>query len=162
MRRRRRAGGATGTAGATSGASANWVGQTVALQDARSSISVPRPANQATGDFLLVSVTAEGLGGGNICAPDDAASPGRCRSRQRRGSGATSITQATFSSTRATTDPGPYAFTFRTGGCPSGGNPISGVSATAVDLRYTGIDPVNPVDQIGEGPATGRRSPPHR
>ena len=41
------------------------------LRDARTSISIDRPATRVDGDFLLVTVTAEGLGGGNVCAPND-------------------------------------------------------------------------------------------
>ena len=51
-------------------APANWVAQTVALRDGRTSISIDRPATRVDGDFLLVSVTAQGLDTGTICAPD--------------------------------------------------------------------------------------------
>ena len=55
--------GSTGTATATSGASDDWVGDTIAVRDSRSSITIARPANRADGDFLLVAVTAQDLGG---------------------------------------------------------------------------------------------------
>ena len=55
---------------ATTGASAMWVAQAFALRDTRTSLTIARPANKADNDFLLVSVTASGLGYGKICAPD--------------------------------------------------------------------------------------------
>ena len=152
------AGGTTGTSAATAG-NDNWVAQTVALRDARSSINVARPANTATGDFLLVSVTAKGLGTtGNICAPNDG-TPGRSCARRLRDSRATSVTEATFWSVRGNANAENYAFTFRSGAL-SGvtGALVAGIPASAVAIRYSGVDPTNPID-VSDG-ATGSSAAP--
>ena len=153
------ASGATGTAGATTDASARWIGQTVALRDIRSSISIARPSNSPTaGDFLLVSVTAENLGTGNICAPDD----GTWALVRQDTQG--SVTEATFQTFRQNGSAETYQFAFRTGACPSSGNAAAGIAATAVAVRYTGVDPTSPIDTSsvtapGSSPGTALTSP---
>ena len=71
----------------------NWVAQTVAIREDRTSIQISRPATALANDFLLVSVTAEGLGTGSICG----AAGWTQVVKTTQGSGATSVTQATFS-----------------------------------------------------------------
>ena len=139
--------GATGPATATT-PSADWIANTIALRDSRNSISVNRPANMADGDFLLVSVTAEGLDTGNICAPNDGT--WTLVRQDKQGAGASSVTQATFRSVRAGAAAETYVFTFRTGACPTGGSPAS-VSASAVVVRYTNVDPTTPIDVSAGG-----------
>ena len=150
------AGAASGSSGASLGSTpAGWTAQTVALQDARSSIMVQRPANAVAGDFLLVSVTAEGLGAGNVCAPNDGTWTLVRKTTKAAGGGLPSLTQATFSSFRTTANAESYSFTFRSGTCPNNGSTVDGIPASAVVLRYTGVDPNDPIDQVGDAPGSG-------
>ena len=130
-----------------------WVAQTVALRDTRSSIVVQRPADAASGDFLLASVTAQGLGGGNICAPNDGT--WTLVRKTTQGSGATSLTQSTFWSVRGTANAESYSFAFTSGNCPATGSPVAGIPASAVLLRYTGVDPADPIDISGDSAGSG-------
>ncbi len=143
--------GSTGTASATSNSSDRWAAQTVTLRDARTSISIDRPATRVDGDFLLVTVTAEGLGGGNVCAPNDGT--WTLVRQDKQPSNGTGVTQATFRSFRSGTASETYAFGFRTGACPSSGN-LTAVPATAVAVRYAGVDTTTPID-VAVAPNTG-------
>jgi hypothetical protein len=139
------AAGATGNKAATSTQSNSWVAQLVALRPAiiagPTSISIDRPSTRADGDFLLVSLTAQGLDTGSICAPDGTWT--LVRPPDTQGSGAASVTQATFWSFRSGTAAETYVFTFRTGGC---GGSAASVSASAVAVRYTGVNTTTPID----------------
>jgi Flp pilus assembly protein TadG len=150
--------GATGSAPVAIGARDNWVAETIALKPTRgaTSLSVPRPADRADGDFLLVAVTASGLGGGRICAPSDSAYPWTEIGQDTGGA----ITQATFSSFRPAGggDPGPYTFTFTSGSACSG--PPALAAATALAIRYTGVDPITPIDASRGDTGTGTHPTP--
>ena len=144
------AGVSTGADTATTAAAQNWEADTVALepQQGASSINVPRPLTNATGnDFLLVAVTAKALGGGSICAPTS--SPGGPWSEVQEES-VTNITQETFYyfPGTATADPGPYPFTFTTG--PNCTGSAATETASAVAVRYTGVNPLDSIDASDE------------
>ena len=132
--------GSTGTGNATTSASLDWIARTVALRPlGSSSISVARPTNKAANDLLLVTVTAAGLpAGGSICAPD--ATWHLVGAKDSQGV----LTQATYWSVKDATDPGPYAFSFTPAGCAAGGSTTGW--ATALLIRYTGVDTTNPID----------------
>jgi Flp pilus assembly protein TadG len=134
--------GSTGTATASTGpTSAPWVAHTVALRAIGGSITINRPSNRDFGDFLLASVTARNLGEGHICPPSDWT---LVREDTQPDPGGL-ITHATFWSFRSGDSVESYTFTFRSGPCPSGGSPVS-VPASAVVVRYTGVDPALPID----------------
>ena len=141
--------GASGTATATT-PSDNWVADTVALKGAPgdTSITVTRPANRAAGDFLLVAVTAQDLGAGNICAPNDGT--WTLVQQDRQPVSGSSVTHAVFRSFRSGAGAETYQFDFQSGACPSGGSPVS-VGASAVAVRYTGVDTTNPIDLSASG-----------
>jgi Putative Flp pilus-assembly TadE/G-like len=138
--------GAANNGTATSKHSASWIGQTVALKPAAppSSVSIASlPAGTANGDFLLVSVTARGLGTtGGICAPNG--NWAQVGSSSTSGTGAGSVTEATFYRIyNSATDTLPFTFTFRT----SAGGSCSGTAfATAIIARYTGVASANQID----------------
>ena len=126
---------------ATASPSGNWAVQTVAIRDLRTSITVNRPSNAAFGDYLIVSVTTESLGGGTVCAPDSSWSKIMTTTS---GTGAAAVTQTTFGSFRNSTAAESYSFNFAGGAsCASA---ATAVPATAVAVRYTGVDPTTPVD----------------
>jgi len=126
---------------ATSCTNADWVAHTVALKPAiATSITISRPSNRADGDFLLVSVTARNLDAGSICAPDGSWTLLR---QDTQGAAGSSVTHATFWSFRSGTSSESYTFAFSSGSC--GGSPVS-VAASAVVVRYTGVDPITPID----------------
>jgi collagen type I alpha len=145
------AAGATGTASATSGAAANWAAQTVALKFSQQSyLSIPAPAAAATGDFLLATVTAHGLGTtGAICAPAGWTQVG---SISTSGTGSTSISEATFYKTYGSSDTTPYTFTFASA-CPSG--TALTAAATGIIVRYTGVSMASPIDGTPTAANTG-------
>jgi len=147
--------GLTAAGAATSSNSGLWVGQTVALKPVSSATTAPltidRPTNRADGDFLLVSVTARDLDAGNICPPDGTWTLIR---QDTQGPAGSSVTHATFWSFRTGTAAESYTFTFRNGACPSGGSTV-GVAASGIAVRYTGVDPANPIDVSGAGQGTG-------
>ena len=125
---------------------ANWTTETIALRPlGTAGIVVNRPPTPTANDFVMVTVTANGLtaAGNNICAPNDG-------SWTELGTLLTSgaISQATFYSSRSTATAESYAFTFRSGVCPSGGTELS-ATATAVAVRYTGVNAVEPIDTDG-------------
>ena len=140
--------------GAQAGApSAPWGAQVITLQSPPASLTIARPGNAAAGDFLLATITAQGVGTGHICAPND----GTWTRVADTGQG--SLDQATFSSVRATAGAENYTFTFRSGNCPSSGTALTGISASAVVVRYTGVDAVTPLDDkktaVGPDPNPG-------
>ena len=131
---------ATAATGATS---APWVAQAFAVRDARSDLTIARPANKADNDFLLVSVTAAGLGNGTICAPDATWTP------VGQDMSANGLTQQTFKSFRVGAGAETYSFTFAQAAWASSEiNP----PASAVLVRYTGVDPANPIDAVSTPP----------
>src|SRR6266542_4969745 len=60
-----------------------------------------------------------------------------------RSAAGSSVTHATFWSFRSGTSSESYTFAFSSGSC--GGSPVS-VAASAVVVRYTGVDPITPID----------------
>jgi Flp pilus assembly protein TadG len=147
--------GASGAAGGvTTATSGNWVAQTIALrpQLGPPSITIARPANTAAGDLILASVTASGLGSGAICPPSD--SDGWTLVGTETTSGV--LTQATFWSTRSAAGAQNYTFTFVSGTCAAPGGSVS-VAASAVAIRYTGVNPVLPVDVFASATGSGTR-----
>ena len=115
----------------------------MALTNDQASISIVRPATRAAGDFLLVAVTAKGLDSGNICAPDGTWTQ---VIRTSQGGGLGSVVQATFWSIRPGAGAETYRFTFSTGSCPAAAGTAAAVPASALAVRYTGVDPTNPID----------------
>ena len=146
--------GSTGNAAAVT-PSALWTGQTIALST-RNSITIERPPNPSDLDFILVTVTAQGLGAtGTICAPDT-----WILVDQERKSG--SLTEDTFYSFRSTPVDEHYEFDFRAGSCA--GAPIA-ANASAIAVRYTGVNPITPIDVTGGTPERCLRAAtrsPHR
>ncbi len=122
---------------------ASWTSETIALRPlGTTGVTIARPPTPAANDFLLVTVTAKGLtGSGNsICAPNDG-------SWTQLGSLVTqgTISQATFYSARASASAESYSFNFQSGACPAGGAPLS-ASASAIAVRYSGVNPITPID----------------
>ena len=141
---------------ATTSTSSYWVADTIALKPLQgsTSISVPVPANEAAGDLMLVSVNARGLGSnGTVCAPDTSWQQVPAQSSYPVAGGATSVTVATFESARGA-DSQPYVFTFSGDGSCSAASLVS-VSASAMAVRYTGVDPVSPIDVSAAGRNNG-------
>ncbi len=152
------AAGAYTAANATSAPSAsNWTTETVALRAlSNQGITIARPSSPTGNDFLIVTVTASGLASGaSICAPNDGTWT------ELGGATVTSgvLTQASFYSTRPGTNAESYSFNFQSGACPSGGSP-TGASATAVAVRFTGVNPITPIDYNSAGTALEYASAP--
>jgi hypothetical protein len=95
-------------------------------------------------------VTARDLDAGNVCPPDGSWNLIR---QDTQGPAGTSVTHATYWSIRTGTTAESYNFTFSSGPC-LGGSPV-GTPASAVAVRYTGVDPANPIDASGGGQGTG-------
>ena len=141
--------GTTGPASVDGASPDNWVGQTIALREDRTSITVNRPATRVSGDFLLVSITAEGLNGGSICAPDLTWT----QVTSGTAAGSPNLTQTTFSKIVNDATTPSWDFTF-TDGANCTGHPAS-VAASAVSVRYTGVHAAAPVDVSGSGTTPG-------
>ena len=136
--------GANQPASATSTASADWAAETIALQPLlKTGIVVQRPASPNANDFLVVTVTASGLpSGDNICAPNDGTwSELNGAMATTTGNG---LSQATWYGFRYSNSPESYTFTFETS-CSASGTPVT-ASATALAVRFTGVNPITPVD----------------
>jgi len=137
------AGSVTPASATSAPAAGAWTTETLALQALGSNgVTIARPPNPTSDDFLLVTVTTKGLtaAGNSICAPDDGTWT-QVGSLTSKGT----ISQATFWSARPTAQPENYTFTFQSAGCPSGGSPLS-APASAIAVRFTGVDPVPPID----------------
>ncbi len=137
--------GASTAGSATSGSSAYWTGQTIALKPLlSSSITVTPPSGYAVGDLELVTIGVQNLGSTNhICAPTSSGTWSPVAT-VTSGSGATAVTQSTFWTT--TSAPTPDIFSFATA-C-SGGTAVT-AGASALALNYTGIDTASPIDVMG-------------
>ena len=131
----------------TSGAQANWAGQTISLAlSAPASLSVPAPSAVAVGDFLLATVTAQGIGSTNtICAPTGWTQIGTTSTSPASG-GTSSVSEATFRKLYTASETPPYAFTF--GASCTGGTAVTPVNAEATGMivRYTGVTTASPID----------------
>ena len=152
--------GATGTETVSTTTQDNWVAQTVALIPSQpSSITITPPSDYhgTTGDFLLVSISVEGLGGTDtVCKP--AGTPGtswNVLSSTHSGSGATEITQATFWTTLSTAATDVFTF-FPTTACT--GTPVP-AAAAAVATAYNGVNVAAPVTITSGGNASGGNTP---
>jgi Flp pilus assembly protein TadG len=142
------------TASTTS--SRRWVAEAIALKPKQgsTSISVTRPTPAAANDYVVVSITATDVGSSGtlyVCPPSDGT--WTAISEKTQGSGAGAITQATFGSLRSGSSDPAYAFTFVSGTSCSATLPAS-VEASAVAVRYTGVNVGNPIDASGS-PAGG-------
>ena len=96
--------GAAPTPTAKTGTAAAWASETIALAPLlSSSISVAFPGDYSanTGDFLLVSVAVQGIAGDFVCTPTN----WHAITASTSGSGGTALTQASFWTTSATTNP---------------------------------------------------------
>src|SRR5262249_10861600 len=113
----------------------------------------------ADNDLVLVSVTAEGLGAaGRICAPDATWKLVGTPVIANQSGGSASVTEETFQSFRVGSDPETYSFGFSTGAC--GASPDPNPPASAVAVRYTGVDPSNPIDDVEASAATTQSGAP--
>ncbi len=135
----------TTPATATTAAPQNWLAQTIALepQQGQTTITINRPSNRAAGDLLIVSVTVQGQVA--ICAPDASWSDvgtGAVSS----GTGSNIVTTEAFYSYRSSLDPAGQAYSFAivNGSCGSG--TAVARPATAVAVRYSGENPVAPIE----------------
>ena len=112
-----------------------------------SSIQINRPQTRISGDFLLVTVTAEGAGvnpSASICPA--AGIPGTWTLvDKQRVSG--NVIQATYSSIRNTTTAETYTFNFWGGSCGNGG--AVNLAASAVVLRYSNVSGVDTAKGVG-------------
>ncbi len=133
-------------------ASASWTTVTLALKAlATTGVSISRPPTPAANDFILVTVTANGLSSSDtICPPNDGTWT-EIGSMITQGG---TLSQATFYSFRSSADRETYTFTFLNGQCPSGGSPVS-AHASALAVRYTGVNPIIPIDQSKPTSGTG-------
>ncbi len=153
------AAGASTPATATSGNSAFWAAQAIALTPLlSSSITVTPPTGYVagSGDLMLVSIAAQGLSGGSICAPDSTWTKIPVAASTYTTTSGT-LTQEAFwtNSSTAASD----SFTFYPGSTCSG-TPTN-VGASAVATVYTGIDPTTPIDSTYAASASGTSSPLH-
>src|ERR687883_1666238 len=96
-----------------------------------SSVTLSKPSNTTSNDFLLAAVTVRDLGTASICAP---AGWTAVRTAQTSGT-TTSVTQQLFWRRAASTDSS-YTFSFRSS-CPSGTSTSKPASAAVV--RYTWV-----------------------
>ena len=152
---------------ATTTSADNWTARSFALEPTPlTSLIVSRPGTPASGDVVVVTVTARATGSGGsgiICAPTTITdpdgdswttiSPNGSAAELTAGTGSSQITHATFWSVRSTANTETFPFTFHTGSCS--GSSISD-SATAVAADFTGVDVVTPgpVDNNGDSAAT--------
>ena len=145
-------GAANNETGVASTANGNWIGETVALQPARpANVQITAvPTGAATGDLLIVTVAARGLGAGaSICAPNGNWIPvpynGNTTGNITSGTSGLSVTEETFYKfyNSPTTDTLPFTFTFKTSAGSCGG---ATAFATAVIQRYSGVSTTNPID----------------
>ncbi len=140
----------------SSSAAAAWTAETIALKpdSTMTSVTIARPPNPTASDFVLVTVTANGLPSPDrICAPSDGSWTQVGTTLTQPASGGT-LAQASFFSFRGTTNPEIYQFSFRTGSCPSGGSLVS-APASAIAVRYTGVNPIIPIDVSNQTSGTG-------
>ena len=146
--------GANTPASATSNASADWTAETIALQPLlKTGIVVQRPPNPNANDFLVVTVTAKGLTSGNICAPNDGTWTELNGAMSIETANGLTTDQATWYGFRATASPESYTFTFETS-CSASATPLT-ASATALAVRFTGVNPITPVDENAQGLVAG-------
>ena len=134
----------SGTETETTAASNDWVAQTVTLHPAlASSITVTPPSDYVGGgnDLLLVTISAQNLSGGAICAPA-AAPTWNPVATKTSGTGATTLTQSSFWT--MSTSPG-YTFNLETAGC--GGTAVD-AGASEVATTFTGVDSTTPLDGV--------------
>ena len=121
-----------------------------------SSIQINRPQTRISGDFLLVTVTAEGTGvnmNSSICPA--AGIPGTWTLVDKQRVSNNNVIQATYWSIRNTTTAETYTFNFWGGSCGNGG--ALTLAASAVALRYSnvsGVDTLNGVGGNTGGPTT--------
>jgi hypothetical protein len=107
----------------------------------------------------MVTVTAKGLATGNICAPDDGSWTELNGSMITKTAGAVTTSQATWYSFRPSASAETYTFTFETN-CSASGTPLTtGYAATALAVRFTGVNPITPVDVDGTGAQIYRDQP---
>ena len=139
---------------ATTASNNYWVTGAIALKPMQgsSSISVTRPTPAAANDYVIVSVTATDVGSSGslyVCPPSDGTWT-TISEKTQKGSGTTTdaVTQAVFGSLRSSSSDPAYTFTFADGTSCSGSTPAA-VEASAVAVRYTGVDVGNPVDASG-------------
>ena len=129
---------------------ADWTTETIALNPlSNTGIVVQRPGPQAADDFIVVTVTANGLATGNICAPDDGTWTELDNAPLTKTGGGVTTTQATYYGSRSGDSPESYLFTFQTN-CAAVGTAIP-ASATAVAARFVGVNPITPIDIDASG-----------
>ncbi len=129
---------------------ADWTTETIALNPlSNTGIVVQRPGPQAADDFIVVTVTANGLATGNICAPDDGTWTELNNAPLTKTGGGVTTTQATYYGSRSGDSPESYLFTFQTN-CAAVGTAIP-ASATAVAARFVGVNPITPIDIDASG-----------
>ena len=148
--------GANTPASATSNASASWTAETIALQPLlKTGIIVQRPPTPNQNDFLVVTVTATGLTSGNICAPNDGTWTELNGAMTTETANGLTTDQATWYGFRGSASPESYTFTFNSNAsCSASGTPLT-ASATALAVRFTGVNPITPVDENAQGLVTG-------
>ena len=132
----------SGTETETTASSDDWVAQTVTLHQAlANSITVTPPSDYVGGGngLLLVTISAQNLSGGAICAPAAAPTWNSIKTTTS-GTGATTLTQSSFWT--MSTSPG-YTFNLETS-C-SGGTAVD-AGASEVATTFTGVDSTNPLD----------------
>ncbi len=129
---------------------ADWTTETIALNPlSNTGIVVQRPGPQAANDFIVVTITANGLATGNICAPDDGTWTELDNPPDRSTSGGVTTTQATYYGPRFGDSPESYLFTFQTN-CSAADTALP-ASATAVAARFVGVNPITPIDVDAAG-----------
>ena len=138
----------------------DWTTETIALKPlSNRGIVVQRPGPQAANDFILVTVTANGLPtGNNICAPNDGTWTELNNAMVTSTSGGVTTSQATYYSDRFGNSPESYLFTFQTN-CSATGTAIP-ASATAVAARFVGVNPITPIDVDAAGNQIFANAPP--
>ena len=123
-----------------------------ATTNSGTSIQILAPSNTVTGDFLLVTVTAQGAsvtGSSRICDPTG--NWGLPVDMRVSALTSTPVIQATFAAFRTAVGAGPYTFDFDTGVGACGTHTLT-LAASAVALRYTNVGGVDKAS--GEVPTT--------
>ena len=136
------AGAYTPTQATSNPTGSDWTAETIALNPlATNGITIARPSTLTSGDFILVTVSASGLpANSTICPPNDGT---WTTVDQTRSSG--TLDQETFYSARSTSNTESYTFTFQTA-CTTAGTPVAASGGTAVAARFTGVNPITPID----------------
>ena len=144
---------------ASSPTAANWTTETLALRPlSNQGITIARPSAPTSGDFLIVTVTANGLASGaSICAPDD----GTWTRARRIDSHLRDGQPAKFVRLRPGSTSESYTFYFEPALVPRAARRRRH-RRPPVAVRFTGVNPITPINYNSTGTALEYASAPRR